>query len=136
MANFDKAFEKTVAAEGGYVNNPNDKGGETYMGVTRKNHPSLAMWEWVDRFKVLYKGKELNKKLKENSIVQKDVKTVYRTLYWNLLKLDLVKSQRVANQFFDNAINCGVVPTIKMMQRLKNQKETGRMSESLINLYK
>ena len=37
MASFTKAFAKTVAAEGGYVNNPNDKGGETYMGMILLN---------------------------------------------------------------------------------------------------
>ena len=39
MANFDEAFALTMKSEGGYANNPNDTGGETYKGVSRKNHP-------------------------------------------------------------------------------------------------
>lgn len=135
MANFDKAFDKTVKAEGGYVNNKNDKGGETYMGVTRKNHPSLHMWEWVDNYKKQFKGKLLNTKLKECIPVQKDVKEVYYNFYWKKLRLDEVTYQKVANQFFDNAINCGVVATIKMMQRLANLPQTGRMTEKTIAYY-
>lgn len=135
MANFEKAFEKTIQAEGGYSNNPNDKGGETYMGVTRKYHGDLHMWEWVDRFKAQFKGKVLNDKLRNCIPVQKDVKTVYFNNYWRPLNLDKVFSQKLANQFFDNAINCGVKPTIKLMQRLANLPETGRMNAKLIGYY-
>lgn len=34
MNAFDEAWAKTGAAEGGYVNNPNDSGGETNHGIT------------------------------------------------------------------------------------------------------
>ena len=34
MANFDIAFNRTIIAEGGYVNDPDDKGKETYMGIS------------------------------------------------------------------------------------------------------
>ena len=36
---FDRAFVTTMQSEGGYVNNPKDPGGETYMGISRNNYP-------------------------------------------------------------------------------------------------
>lgn len=39
MANFDQFFNKVLQAEGGYVNNPKDRGGETYAGVSSKYFP-------------------------------------------------------------------------------------------------
>lgn len=138
MAVFEKAFAKTVKAEGGYVNNPNDKGGETYMGVTRKNYPKLKMWEMIDFYKTILpdrKPKDLNSILCRIKDIQEEVKNVYKTNYWNPIKLDLVASQRIAEQLFDNAINCGVTATIKLMQKTKNMKVTGRMSNELIQKY-
>lgn len=135
MATFEKSFIKTVKAEGGYVNDPNDAGGETYMGVTRKYHPNLTMWNKIDKYKKFLNKKELNKVLKEDEQVQKDVRGVYLNSYWKPLRLDEVNSQLMANQFFDNAINCGVTATIKLMQKIKFMKITGKMSNELIKKY-
>lgn len=136
MANFNVAFLKTVANEGGYVNNPNDKGGETYMGVTRKNYPDLSMWKRIDEIKEKYGTKYVNSKLKDNKSVYAEVQGVYRNKYWNPCKLDDVCFQAVANQIFDHAINAGTTSAIKLMQRIKGLPETGRMSEQLIKQYK
>ena len=51
MANFQQAFQHTAAAEGGYSNNPKDKGGETYRGIARKYWPDWAGWIIVDEYK-------------------------------------------------------------------------------------
>ena len=42
MANFDIAFRRTISAEGGYVNDPDDKGGETYMVYLGRNAVGMA----------------------------------------------------------------------------------------------
>ncbi len=136
MAIFEKAFAKTIKAEGGYVNNPNDKGGETYMGVTRKNYPNLKLWTIIDDIKKQSTDKKyINNCLKNNIGVKNEVKVIYKHNYWDPLHLDLVNSQRVAEQLFDNAINCGITATIKLMQKAKNMKVTGKMSNELIDKY-
>ena len=35
MANFEEAYKKTSDFEGGYVNDEDDAGGETYRGIAR-----------------------------------------------------------------------------------------------------
>lgn len=135
MANFSDAFNITIKSEGGYVNNPNDKGGETYMGITRKNYPNLKMWKFIDQYKVDNRGMILNNILSSKRSILDEVRSVYRTNYWNKLGLDKVKKQRVANQFFDIAVNNGVTAAIKTMQRIAGMKETGKISNELINYY-
>lgn len=135
MAVFEKAFEKTVAAEGGYVNNPNDRGGETYMGITRKNYPKLKMWATIDKLKNILSKRDLNSKLSKDEDIQKEVKEVYKKNYWTPLKLDLINSQRVANEFFDISVNCGTKAAIKSMQRTAGLVETGRMNTQTIEYY-
>ena len=38
---FDEAFEELMILEGGYVNNPNDPGGETNFGICKRSYPDL-----------------------------------------------------------------------------------------------
>lgn len=135
MADFEKAFAKTIKAEGGYVNNPNDKSGETYMGITRKNHPKLKMWETIDILKDILNIKDLNTSLKRNKVIQDEIKNIYRKNYWNPLKLDQIYSQRIANQFFDISVNCGTYAAIKAMQRVAGVKETGKLDDKTIDYY-
>jgi len=40
MAKFNLAFSKMLFHEGGYVNDPDDLGGETYKGIARNSHGS------------------------------------------------------------------------------------------------
>lgn len=38
---FDAAFARTVGHEGGYTNDPTDRGGETKYGISKRAHPNL-----------------------------------------------------------------------------------------------
>lgn len=40
-ANFDTAISRVLGAEGRYVNNPNDPGGETNWGISKREYPNL-----------------------------------------------------------------------------------------------
>ena len=122
MAKFDEAIELIILNEGGYVNNPNDAGGETYMGISRRAHPKSKIWQYVDKITTKYKTTNtINKHLKENKELTKLVKDIYKKDYWNPFNLDKEKSQRLANQIFDNAVNMGVSKTKSMLNRVKNE---------------
>ena len=51
MADFEIAYGETEIREGGYVNDPADRGGETHRGVARKFHPKWPGWKIVDKYK-------------------------------------------------------------------------------------
>ena len=51
MANFDEEFKKVIVVEGGYVDDPDDSGGETYLGISRRYNPDSKMWNIIDDIK-------------------------------------------------------------------------------------
>ena len=135
MANFDKAFLKVIKNEGGYVRDPDDKGGETYLGIARRFHKNSLMWKYVDEAK---KENPTATYTKLTTILKKDkriddiVKEIYKEKYWNKLKCDNIKSQKLAEQLFDMGVNAGTSTAIKLMQKLIGTFESGYISDEFI----
>lgn len=122
MADFNISFERVVSKEGGYVNDPDDAGGETYMGISRRANPNPEIWKHIDKVTRKYtKVSDINRELKRNTELTKLIKNLYKTKYWNPFKLDEVANQRLANQIFDNSVNRGVSATKKMLDRVRNE---------------
>lgn len=48
MTDFDKSMAFVLKWEGGYVNNPQDPGGETKFGIAKKFHPTLDIKELTE----------------------------------------------------------------------------------------
>jgi len=44
----NQIIDNIIVLEKGYVNNPNDRGGETYDGISRRWHPEWKGWELLD----------------------------------------------------------------------------------------
>ena len=132
MANFDIAFKRTVNSEGGYVNDPDDKGKETYMGISRVYHPQEVMWNVIDVAKKSHSGKVLNYVLKESSVVQNNVKSIYKKEYWDVIHLDEMPNQKLANEIFDDAVNRGVKAAIKTIQKILKTDVNGNITDELI----
>ena len=65
MAYFGDAFKKLSIKEGGYVNDKDDAGGETYRGISRKYNPTWQGWTMIDSYKKYYTvgSKEFKSKL-------------------------------------------------------------------------
>ena len=122
MADFNIAFDKVVFHEGGYANDPDDRGGETYMGISRRAHPTSNIWYHIDKVTKKYtKVSDINNELKKNNSLTKEIKEIYRVNYWKPFDLDSYISQRLANQIFDNAVNRGLSATKRMILRVKNE---------------
>ena len=102
MANFMRAVERISPIEGGYVNHPSDKGGETNFGITisvaRKNG---------------YRGnmKDLPREVAIG---------IYKKEYWDKLSLDKVSNQVVAEIIFDLAVNTGTTSAGEKAQEMIN----------------
>lgn len=116
MADFTKAITKVLKKEGGYVNNLDDKGGETYKGIARRFHKDAHMWTLIDRYKNECGGinSTFKKKLDADKLIDNDVKKIYKVNYWDKFKLDTVSNQKVAEQIFDDAVNRGVGAASKL----------------------
>lgn len=130
MANFEKALELVLKNEGGYVNDPNDNGGETYKGISRRANPKWSGWKIIDGYKKKYK--DFKKKLDSDNELQKCVKSLYRSNYWNPIKGDDLVHQDMAEEMFDAAVNFGITKAIKLAQKTVGFEQSGVMTNILV----
>lgn len=137
MANYSIAYNKVIKVEGGYVNDPDDAGGETYMGISRKFNPNAKFWKVIDEIKFKNKSitnKEMNAILKKNNTIIGEIKNIYKNKYWDKLYLDNLNSQKIAEELFDTAVNMGVSVAIKILQNSLRVKTDGKMTNDLIKI--
>jgi lysozyme family protein len=94
MADFKTSVAKTLVHEGGYVNNPDDKGGPTNFGITQADMPGVDM----------------------RAITPEQAMEYYREHYWKDL-YSQIDSQDVADKLFDMGVLTGVGEAVKLLQR-------------------
>lgn len=119
MADFNEAFDKTMGHEGGYVNDPDDAGGETYRGISRVYNPQWAGWKIIDETKPDIDFDRLDPY----------VRSFYKEKYWDVNLLDKLP-QKVANEMFDTGVNMGTHRAAKFFQESLNYLNR---NESLFN---
>lgn len=100
-------------AEGGYANNPLDRGGETYAGITKKNFPNWAGWAIIDQQKRKPYEIIVNPKL---DVLVADF---YKKNFWNALKCDSF-SKSVGMNLCDFGVGSGIVTAAKAFQKVIN----------------
>jgi lysozyme family protein len=118
MANFLDAYKVVMGNEGGYVNDPQDSGGETFAGVSRNNFPQWRGWKIIDSYK---QKPNFPASLSKDTDLESAVQEFYKQNFWDALSLDYVKDYRLALELFDTAVNCGV-------------KTSGRFAQIALNV--
>ncbi len=113
MADFASAFAATMKAEGGYVNDPQDPGGETYKGIARKMNSKWDGWTLVDMAK---REKNFPANLDSNAQLQDRIKAFYEVNYWDKVQGDEIENQDIAESIFDFAVNAGPISSAKLAQ--------------------
>lgn len=98
MSNFDKAFLAVVGVEGGYVNDPDDRGGETKFGISKRSYPHLDI----------------------RNLSLEQAKQIYYEDFWKECGLDSVDDYNIAHEIFDTAVNMGQVIAKKIFQKALN----------------
>jgi lysozyme family protein len=86
MADANHIIPFIKKAEGGYVNDPDDKGGETNKGITWKT--------WLSVF-------DDNSHDKFLAMSDEDWALVFKHNFWNAILGDLIHSQRIADMVVD-----------------------------------
>jgi lysozyme family protein len=118
MANFDTAFEKTAAIEGGYVFDPDDAGGETYKGISRRFNPLWQGWDRIDEIKMTNSSKkEFGKIFDQDKGLQEEVVLFYKQAYWDKFWGDDIPVQEIAEELFDTGVNIGVHRAVEFLQK-------------------
>ena len=99
------ALTETLRHEGGYVNDPDDPGGETYMGISAVHHPEWPGWEDVRQGRF--------------ALAEAQVEEFYRSNNWEPAGCD-VMPPHLAVAMFDTAVQHGVKRAVKCLQRALN----------------
>lgn len=118
MPDFLTAYRKTLGFEGGWSNLPDDRGGETVMGISRRNHPAWPGWPLVDSLKNEQGIPNLNQAaaLPLSSLVE----SFYQAEYWERAWCGKLPAQGLAEEIFDSAVNCGVDTAVAWLQEMSN----------------
>lgn len=95
---FDLAFERLIGHEGGYVNHPDDPGGETNWGITARTAREQG-----------YSGHM-------RDMTREQAREIYRSAYWERAKADKYDGA-IGYQLFDAAVNHGIGTAIRFLQR-------------------
>ena len=107
MANSSKLVPFILQWEGGFVNDPDDLGGATNMGVTIGTYEAYCRKKGYPRPTI--------ERLK--NLTKEDWAEIFKTMYWDRWKADGINSQAVANIVVDWVWASGV-PGIKRPQKL------------------
>ncbi len=90
---FNKAFDLLMVNEGGYVDDPNDKGGQTKFGICKASYP--------------------NEDIRNLTIDR--AKEIYRRDFWLKAKCDRLPDA-LSVAVFDFAVNSGIKRAVKNLQ--------------------
>lgn len=91
---FKQVFDRVIRHEAGYVNNPNDPGGETKWGISKRSYPRLVIKE----------------------LTEEDAFNIYERDFWNRIGADKLPDG-ISYQLFDFAVNSGIETAIRYFQR-------------------
>lgn len=124
MANFLTTYKKVIEPlERGYVNLPNDKGGETYKGIARNFQPQWDGWVSIDFEKrTRYKGGI--PRFTEFPNIDYLVVDFYDKK-WKRNRMSEINNQNIANLLFDYMIHSGTGTAVKAIQNILGVKVDG-----------
>ena len=115
-----EAFNFTIGHEGGYVNNPNDPGGETKFGICKRDYPKQDI----------------------NNLTIDRAKEIYYKNYWlpsYCQELITLNFSLTAIVLFDTGINCGCKTSKILLQKAIGVVADGMIGKQTVNglkLYK
>jgi len=99
---FERAIPIILKAEGGYVNNPNDPGGETNFGISKRSYPDVDI----------------------KNLTVDQASAIYRSDYWIAARCeDLPWPLSLVH--FDCAVNQGVARAARLLQHSVGVTEDG-----------
>ena len=108
MDAFDYAYEQTVGYEGGYVNDPDDPGGETKYGITKAVFDEELRSGYISGVNAV------------KDITPAIAKAIYKRRYWLALGLNGIYNIVIAAEIFDTAVNMGITWAVKIVQESLN----------------
>lgn len=117
-ADFDPAVKKVLIHEAGYADHPNDRGGPTNYGITKKTYENFV-------------GRSVSKSEIKN-MPKGNAIQIYKTMYWDKVMGDDIDSYPIAFAIFDQAVNRGISRAIRQAQDVLGVYQSGKMTRGLV----
>ena len=102
LTQFDDIIEVVLKHEGGYVNDPDDPGGETNFGIAKRSHPNVDI----------------------KNLTKDGAKEIYKETYWDKNKVESLP-ENLRHIAFDMYVNQGKSRGVKILQQAANAKGAG-----------
>ncbi len=109
-ARFARCMDIVLEREGGFVNDPADRGGPTNLGITQG---TLARW----------RGKPVTAE-EVASLSEQEAREIYRARYWNAMRCDDLPPG-LDLMVFDFGVNAGPGTSVRLLQRVAGVREDG-----------
>lgn len=103
---FDEIFDRVIDHEKGYVNHPEDPGGETNFGITLRTARANG-----------YTGRMID-------LTREQAKEIYRMAFWQRVRGEKLHPA-IAFQLFDACVNHGIGNGVRMLQRAVGALDDG-----------
>ena len=100
--NFEQASARLLGHEGGYVNDPNDPGGETNWGISKRSYPNVDI----------------------KALTRDEALAIYKRDYWDRVRADQMP-EALRFQVYDFAVNSGIETAIRYYQRALGVADDG-----------
>lgn len=109
---YDKAFDALIGNEGGYSNNPEDPGGETNWGISKKSYPHLDI----------------------KNLTREDAKKIYWKDFWLEIRAPELH-YAVAFEIFDMSVNHGASRGVMLLQQALDVADDGKFGKITMDAY-
>jgi len=107
---FSQALAHTLRWEGAYINDPDDPGGETKFGISKRSYPDLDI----------------------KNLSRQHAEKIYLRDYWESPGFDKVADAQLAVKLFDLGVNLGPSRASRMLQSAANLFEAGLAVDGVV----
>lgn len=122
-ATFDACLTLVLGAEGGFANDPRDRGGATNYGITLA---TLAEWRRSRDPSAIVTADHVR------DLKVEEAKEIYRSRYWNVLRCDDLP-KGVDLLVFDFGVNAGPARSAKILQEVLGVEQDGSIGPVTLN---
>lgn len=98
--------------EGGYINDPDDPGGETKFGISKRSYPNLDI----------------------KNLTRTEAIEIYRRDYYLKMGIDKIENPNLAVQIMDFGVNAGTGTALKTLKTAVTESE--KTGENIVKVYK
>jgi lysozyme family protein len=117
---FEDVYSETKLFEGGYVNDKDDPGQETFRGISRVSWPAWEGWKLIDTVKKTLgtSAVTIDRTFENDKKMENLVDSFYKVNFWDKINPQIPDLLR--QKIFDTMVNVGTKNAYVILQRALN----------------